>query len=83
MNIEEEKSKLQPCIDEARRLRDRNNGVHDMHGSCAGIEGWWMVLEHGGTIDWNNVNILLERMRVCDKTGQYPKVHRPARKPKP
>jgi hypothetical protein len=76
-----ERDRLQSRIEEAEQLRSRNDGVHNMHGAYAGVEGWMRVLEVGGKIDWENVEELLRKMRVCDRTGVYPPYQPPAPNP--
>lgn len=71
---------LQNIIDEAKLIVSRHDGVHDAHGTLAGISGWYWFVDKGleSRIDWENVEELIVRLRVLDKTGVYPRqVYRP------
>lgn len=66
---------LENIIEEAKLIVSRHDGVHNAHGALAGISGWSWCVREGleSRINWENVETLITRLRILDKTGVYPR----------
>lgn len=62
--------RLSAMVAEATRLHAAREGVHEMAGACAIVRG---LAELGGDVPWERIERVLAKMRVCARTGFYPK----------
>lgn len=62
---------LQNIVYEAEELLSKNERIHNMHGAYYGIRGW-LSREDMTKVNWDNVNLLITKMRICNATGKYP-----------
>jgi hypothetical protein len=69
---------LAEWVEEANRLAANHDGCHDMCSAAAIIRGYANLYVYGDAIPWDRVQDLLFRMRVCSRTGHFPKAHRGA-----
>lgn len=62
---------LECLILEAEQIVARHNGNHNAHGSLAALKCWRWCFEEDKPhlIDWANVEALITRFRLLDKTG--------------
>lgn len=61
-------------IQKAEQIVSRHNGIHHLHGDIAGIKGWLWFFDEGlpESVDWDNIDLLIKKCRITDKTGFYP-----------
>ncbi len=72
--------KLTIILQEADLLLAKHDGVHNMHGARANLYTWLEIAKDNENqfkvdpivIDWENVNLMIMKMRICDKTSFYP-----------
>lgn len=69
---------LAEWVDEANRLAATHDGCHDMCSAAAIIRGYANLHVSGDSIPWDRMQDLLFRMRVCSRTGHFPKAQRGA-----
>jgi len=69
---------LTEWVDEANRLATAHDGCHDMCSAAAIIRGYANLHVYGDSVPWDRLQDLLFRMRVCNRTGHFPKAHRGA-----
>jgi hypothetical protein len=64
---------IDAIIEEAFRLKNAHDGMHNMHGHCAAIVNSKQLHEmNGNPIDEALVERLITNMRIAAATGKFP-----------
>ncbi len=71
--LENREAYLESMIREAEMIVSRHDGVHSAHGALANLRGWMRNLKDGMEVDFMNAGLMIEQLRIVDKTGVYPK----------
>lgn len=66
-------ARLSNLRDEAERLAQACDGTHDMRAAVSLVRGFVSLAEQGEEIGDDVVERLVAKMRICQRTHQFPK----------
>lgn len=75
MPVKRTLKELERLANEVRQLCSEHDGIHNLHGALANLDGWVRFAKEAGlkVVDWDNVDLMVTRSRIAAQTGFWPK----------